>query len=103
MAKLKQRIDIKLPNTLDPGIRREVEILFSNGVETFESCEGGEGHPLSEPTVRFFGNAAAGWKALQVALDHALPVDELRRVWVITDCVPTGPTWAMTFFRRKAP
>jgi hypothetical protein len=116
MAKNKKRLDIKtikflnspeylktlLPRNLDTGIRREVEILFSNGVETFESCEGGKGHSFPEPTIRFHGNSAAGWKALQVAFDHALPVSALRREWCIIDGEPTGPTWAMTFFRRKA-
>jgi hypothetical protein len=29
---------------LDPGIRRYVEVLNEAGVETFESCQGGEGH-----------------------------------------------------------
>jgi len=105
MAKCKQRLDIKdykLPDTLDPGIKREVEILFSNGVETFESCQGGKGHSFPEPTIRFFGNHAAGWKALQVALDYALPVFALRREWRMTNGEPTGPTWSMTFFRRRA-
>jgi len=88
---------------LDPGIKREVMILASNGVETYESCEGGPGHSYPEPTVRFHGNAGAGWKALQVALNHDLPVFALRRTWSIDDCVPTGPTWEMVFFRRKAP
>jgi len=27
---------------LDPGIARYVEVLNGNGIETFESCEGGE-------------------------------------------------------------
>jgi hypothetical protein len=88
---------------LDPGIKREVEILFSNGVETYESCEGGEGHSYPEPAVRFHGNFAAGWKALQVALDHALPVSRLNRMWTIHDGEPTGPYWEMVFYRRKTP
>jgi len=88
---------------LDRGIKREVEILSSHGIETYESCEGGKGHSFPEPTVRFHGNAGAGWKALQVAMDHGLLIDELRIVWVMQDNAPTGPTWEMTFFRRKAP
>lgn len=42
---------------LDPGIKRWVEILNGQGVMTFESCEGGEGHSFPEPTIRFHGNA----------------------------------------------
>lgn len=30
--------------SLDDGIREYVRILVTSGVETFESCEGGEGH-----------------------------------------------------------
>jgi hypothetical protein len=37
---------------LDPGIRQAVRILREAGVETFESCEGGERHAYPEPTVR---------------------------------------------------
>jgi hypothetical protein len=34
---------------LDPGIKHEVEILFSNRIETYESCQGG---PISARTGR---------------------------------------------------
>lgn len=36
---------------VDAGIRREVTILSQNGIETFESCEGGPGHAFPEPTA----------------------------------------------------
>lgn len=84
---------------LDPGVRRYVEILHSNGVETFESCQGGEGHAYAEPAVRFHGPSAAGFHALSVAMHHALPVSVLRRIWPINDGEPTGPWWEMTFFK----
>lgn len=38
---------------LDSGISDYVHKLMKHGVETFESCEGGEGHCFPEPTVRF--------------------------------------------------
>lgn len=38
---------------LDDGIREIVIVLVKNGVETFESCEGGPGHAFPEATVRF--------------------------------------------------
>ena len=41
---------------LDSGIRDAVRILAEAGVETFESCQGGEGHAYAEPTVRFHGD-----------------------------------------------
>lgn len=82
---------------LDPGIREIVIALASNGVETFESCEGGKGHSFPEPTIRFEGGASEGLRAMSVALAHGLPVAKLRRVWGIVDGALHGPWWEMTF------
>lgn len=82
---------------IDEGIKPIVVTLASQGVETFESCQGGNGHAFTEPTVRFHGNRAEGYKALTIALQHGLPVTNLRRVWPIIDGEPTGPCWEMTF------
>jgi len=82
---------------LDQAIRPVVQILAANGVETFESCQGGQGHAFYEPTVRFHGNHAEGFRALSVALQHGLKVCELRRYYSIEDGVPVGPHWEMTF------
>jgi hypothetical protein len=84
---------------IDPGIRQEVQILWENGVETTESCEGGHGHSFHEPTVRFLGGQAEGFRALGIALQHGLKVAELRRFWSIQDGEPIGPYWEMTFSR----
>jgi len=90
-----------IPGKLDPGIRRPVETLQANGVETVESCEGGPGHAYPEPTVKFRGSMAAGWHALSVCLDNGLPVACLRRVWDVLDGhAPTGPCWEVTFRER---
>ena len=48
---------------LDPGIRRAVLILRQAGIETFESCQGGDGHARREPVVKFSGGAWAGYRA----------------------------------------
>lgn len=82
---------------LDAGIRRAVEVLQSAGVETFESCEGGEGHAYPEPTVRFHGDAFEGFRALAVALRAGLHVLALRRAWPVIDYEPTGPWWEIVF------
>lgn len=84
---------------LDPGIARAVEALRAAGVETFESCEGGNGHAFPVPTVRFSGGYGAGWKALGTAIQSGLPVATLRRCWNVIDGEPTGPDWEMTFYR----
>jgi hypothetical protein len=44
---------------LDAGIRKAVECLQAEGIETFESCEGGPGHSFPEPTIRFYGTPEA--------------------------------------------
>jgi hypothetical protein len=98
MAKRKvQPISESLDLPLDPGIRHAVECLRSAGVETFESCQGGEGHAYPEPTVRFYGERPEGFRALSVALAAGLGVLALRRVWPINDREPTGPWWELTF------
>jgi len=82
---------------IDPGIRREVRILWDNGIHTTEACEGRRGHSFAEPTVRFAGGSAEGFKALAIAREHALNVTSLRRVWRVIDGEPVGPEWEMTF------
>lgn len=82
---------------LDAGIAPMVEALNASGVETFESCEGGEGHAYPEPTVRFHGDQPEGFRALAVAQREGLPVTSLRRAWPILDGEPTGPWWELTF------
>jgi hypothetical protein len=82
---------------LDAGIRDIVLTLVANGIETFESCEGGSGHSFPEPTVRFEGASSEGLRAMAVALANGLPVFRLRRVWGGIDGVMHGPWWEMTF------
>lgn len=89
-----------LPETgmeIDAGIIPMVEVLFANGIETFESCEGGNGHAFPEPTVRFHGNAWAGLKAFGVAMEHGLPVLAVKRSYAVVDGQLVGPEWEMTF------
>ena len=58
----------KFDPPLDVGIECEVMVLRDAGVEMFESCEGGPGHAYPEPTVRFHGSPAEGYRATAVAL-----------------------------------
>jgi hypothetical protein len=82
---------------LDRKIEPIVKVLYENGIETVESCEGGAGHSFSEPTVRFTGEYEAGFRALAIALAHGLKVSELRRKWDIINGEPRGPEWEMIF------
>jgi hypothetical protein len=82
---------------IDAGIMRYVKVLLAAGIETFESCEGGEGHAFHEPTVRFHGERAEGFRALAVALQNGLPVVSLRRTYSVIEGEPTGPDWELVF------
>lgn len=103
MLNLKMRCEKDVYSSpLDKGIEREVKILRENGIETFESCEGGKGHAYPEPTVRFHGGHAEGFKALSIALEYGLKVASLRRIWTVNDGEPTGPWWELVFVPTKA-
>lgn len=82
---------------IDEKIEPIVRILFDNGIETVESCQGGDGHSFAEPTVRFTGEYEAGFRALAIALAHGLRVSELRRKWDVINGEPRGPEWEMIF------
>jgi hypothetical protein len=84
---------------MDPGIEHEVRVLWENGVDTVESCQGGSGHAFAVPTVRFRGNAEEGRRALGIAVRHGLVVDELRRCASGQGDPAQGPCWEMTFRR----
>lgn len=86
---------------LDSGVRRYVEALHAACIETFESCQGGNGHTILEPTVRFHGGIGEGFLAFAVASQHHFPVTALRRTWVIINDEPTGSYWEMTFLADK--
>jgi hypothetical protein len=83
---------------IDPGIKPFVKILADHGVETCQSCQGGEGHSYDWPTVDFQGGPGAGWHALGVCADFGLPVMLLQRQWTIG---PSGQVdevvWSLIF------
>jgi hypothetical protein len=83
--------------SLDPGIARVVKVLQLAGVETFESCEGGPGHAFAEPTVRFYGDQAEGFRAFAVAIANSLQVSYLRRIYSVQDGELVGPHWELVF------
>ena len=87
----------------DPGIREAVQILRAAGVETFESCQGGEGHAFHAPTVRFHGHRDEGIRALAVAMGAGLRVSALRRYWDVIDGEVTGPHWELVLAPSAGP
>jgi hypothetical protein len=87
--------EVDLP--IDPGIREAVLILRRAGIETFESCEGGAGHAFDVPTIRFNGDAWAGYKAFGVAMENGLPVECIQRVHSVVNGQLEGPWWEIVF------
>lgn len=85
---------------LDAGIRTYVETLRDGGVETYESCEGGDGHCFPEPTIRFHGDMYEGCRAFAVAMQDGLPVLSVRRFWSVIDGEMAGPKWEMVFWKK---
>jgi hypothetical protein len=97
-AKQRLRSEIQRPwDKLDPGILPIVKILYEEGIETTESCQGGSGHAFPVPTVKFSGEINEGWRALSIVLAYDLKPTRLRRTYYILDKEPVGPEWEMTF------
>lgn len=88
---------------LDPGVERYVNVLLDNGVETYESCQGGAGHSSPYPVVRFHGNRAEGLRAVAIAQAYGLPIFALHRVWRVENGDLTGPNWEMEFRAEVVP
>ena len=90
-----------VPGKLGRGISKAVELLRASSIETFESCEGVEGHAFTEPTIRFHGAPEAGWRAMALCLAHGLPILALRRARYVLDSIePSGPHWEIVFRER---
>lgn len=88
---------------LDDGIEYAVMVFQAEGIETYESCEGGVGHAFYQPTVRFHGERSTGLKAFAIAQEHGLHIDALRRVWDCIDGELIGATWEITFIPGTVP
>jgi hypothetical protein len=82
---------------LDKWIAPYVEALADAGFETFESCDGSEGHSYPEPAIRLDGDRSEGLRALAFALQRHYPVKALRRSWPVIDREPAAPSWELVF------
>ncbi len=86
---------------LDPGIRFAVRVLHARGIETGQSCEGGEGHSYDRPTVdlREGGPRAVGFAALAALEDYGLSVHDLAWLWRVEKGLPVDNFWRLTLWQ----
>jgi len=63
---------------MDPGIIRVVRIFTEHKIETCQSCQGGEGHAYTRPSVDL---TYQPWEALGVASHYGIPVTRISHIW----------------------
>jgi len=68
--------------SLDPGIRDVVILLNHYDFDTFESCEGGNGHSMAEPTIKFWGDEFDCIRAYELCSQYNYRVRSVRRVFI---------------------
>jgi hypothetical protein len=81
---------------LDPGIRFAVRVLHANGIETGQSCQGGEGHCYDRPTVDLWGegaDGAPGFAALHALEQYGLRVESVALHWTVERGLPFQRFW----------
>lgn len=83
---------------LDVGIIRIVRILKEEGIETQQSCEGGEGHSYDWPSVDVSGQP---WRALDLCNTYGLPVHQISELHRIEQGNPVEHFWRLEFSPHK--
>ncbi len=86
-----------LISDVDPRIRRIVNMLWTNGVTTFSSCQGGEGHAYPYPCVLFDGTLDEGRRVLILSSDHGYDVWELRHITPVGYKTERRPFWMIIY------
>lgn len=86
-------------NDLEPGIAPVVYMLREWGIDTFYSCEGGEGHSCRTPTVLFKGDEHHAFQAIALVNRFGYRVLELQKVWLFSGLelhAMPRPTWRLS-------
>lgn len=88
---------------LEPKIAPVVHTLREWGIDTLYSCEGGDGHACSTPTVEFKGDEQQAFQALALVYRMGYRVWALRKVWLFSGLdlhVMPLPTWHLQLCGR---
>lgn len=84
---------------LDPGIRAAVLAMRAAGIDTFASCDGGEGHAWPEPGVRWRGPEWQRYVAARATSEAGYKVKEVRQVWYADEgTLRQEPLWEIIFY-----
>lgn len=84
---------------IDAGIRFAVRVLHAAGIETCQSCEGGDGHAYHDPTVDLVADDGAGLRAVAALSDYGLDVLALAMVWPVRHGLIVDRIWRVTLRR----
>jgi hypothetical protein len=85
---------------LDPGIRFAVRLLHAHGIETQQSCEGGEGHSYDRPSIDMpcSDHSHTGLVALFYLHEYGLRVHDVQMLWRVYKGLPVEHFWRVTFW-----
>lgn len=85
---------------IDGGIRFPLKVLHAAGLETCQSCQGGEDHSYDRPTIDMIwaGHNGAGFIAADALAAHGLRVQDVSIVWRIEHAVPVEAVWRVTLW-----
>jgi hypothetical protein len=93
-----------VPMALDSGISYPVRLLRDHGLDTCQSCEGGDGHAYHEPTIELYAGSddSEGFRALAVLQTHGIDVARIAIVWECKNGLPYQRVWSIEL-RRAYP
>ena len=78
---------------IDPEITLALRALADYGIDTFSSCQGGDGHSSAWPEILFHGDESAGLYAAWLLEAQGFRVQELSRHWDLDHGLPRQPFW----------
>lgn len=78
---------------VDPEIAAALHALADYEIDTFSSCQGGDGHTCLMPEILFHGDENAGLYAVWLLEAGGFRVWDLSRHWDLDHGLPRVPFW----------